>query len=116
MVNLRQSVLKRVFMPDSCCALLHLGYPKTGSISLQAVSLSSILDSSSFSTIPCLRPLKGSSFLTPGQKKVIRGLLTQILPRKSTQVTKAERRRIEAFYLGHRIADLPARGTEGIIL
>lgn len=63
-----------------------------------------------------LGPVKGSSFLSPAQIRVLRGLLARLIPQKPTQVDSAERARIEAFYRGQRIADLPTLGTEGMIL
>ncbi|MBL6427643.1 MAG: hypothetical protein HOY44_08975 [Maritimibacter sp.] len=63
-----------------------------------------------------LGPVKGSSFLTPWQIRVIRKLLARVVPSRKTEIGTAERARIKAFYAGQRIADLPALGTEGLIL
>lgn len=63
-----------------------------------------------------LGPLKGSSFLTPGQIKFVRSFLGDVLPQRTTQVAENDRRRIEDYFLGQRVEDLRALEREGLIL
>ena len=63
-----------------------------------------------------LGPVRGSSFLTPGQIRAIRGMLTRVLPHRKTEVGPAEQAKIEAFYAGQRITDLGRRWADGLIL